>query len=1156
MINRQAGAPALGARCPTREVLTRRLEDVEPAPSDEVPATRARYSRFAPPPQVSGASTLVETPGRAAPQAQRTIRPKQQVLNEGNEGPYQQSTPLSQRQLEDFSAEVLGSSSSVWSAEARNLPASTSDSSSSLDSVLAHIKGKGPNTIMATLSGLSKRGEFDTLLRLLQELNKPMLEVVCKRWHYSSFIEEVCLTMKAKPAVVFAKIAAPYVSKPAALFMAVLKACARCRDLDAGMTVVELARKSGVTVDVQMMTTLIKVCKAVGNVDKAYRVYLEMRAAQLRIDSHVYGALIATCAEAMKRDLTVVHERKDQYVLLERAFQYVADAEAAGVTLQAPVWNSLMVCAGRSGELNRAFEVLTMMQQRGIGASATTYGSLIESCVCARQPEKALRVFEVALHKGFESEVKLYTQALSACMLPFPGAWDRAQAIYSALQRCTSVRPDKKFFACFMAVAGRCGRMEVVFELLTEMAAEGIRPSSTSVSGIIHACLDQGNVALARRVYDLCAKQSVYPVPSQFNRMMDVYASEFRFGEVVSLLCDMVAAGRQPNLNTYRIIINACEVTDQAGLAFQVFALMHANKVHILQGKFAQTIYYMLIKACYNQTRYLWLSGGYPPQGPASASGAASSVNGGASTSGHHHASSSPSSSHHPHASPYSTGIPAQRKMEAEKVLAALGGHKLRRGAHQSNPFDGPPDTIDWASHALSAFHHMLGRGHRPSLELLDVLLNCMRAKMLPPDDSTVPGEAIGRGLLPKFDPDAPLVMDMRRLPPVVAEVYVLHILQTLDRRAKRKAAEAEAAAKKAALAGMDLDKAAGWPSYLERIMNRYTDHMTPEERSKLQRRNDDLDELEAVMAAAADGDGEAAAAARGLWAREDVAAMMAAGVPAAGMGVGMGDSWGSDSDVSDGEGVDPAGGQYRADFTTGLAVSATLQRMKVWMDMDYANGAITVFAVEVARPSVNGMGPGSGAVSAGGLFQQHQAQSQQAGSIFGPGAAGTAAGGAGKTRQAAAHSSPRGAQRPSSASASDSAADSPEQAVALESLAARLPSPSRDSSSNASLNRPGVRRVRKAGVTVTPHTNGTSANGVNGNGANGHTNGSYTNGHASNGHTNGASHGGASAHLSINVPSQHAVEVSVAPGMPVKINPQGIPSPAAAPAAAATAST
>lgn len=147
-------------------------------------------------------------------------------------------------------------------------------------------------------------------------------------------------------------------------------------------------------------------CKSVGNVDKAYRVYLELKGARVPVDSHVVGALIATCAEAMKRDLTVVHERKEQFVLLERAFQYVADAEAAGVVLQAPVWNSLMVCAGRSGELNRAFEVLQMMQQRGIPAGATTYGSLIESCVCARQPDKALRVFEVAMAKVREAALK------------------------------------------------------------------------------------------------------------------------------------------------------------------------------------------------------------------------------------------------------------------------------------------------------------------------------------------------------------------------------------------------------------------------------------------------------------------------------------------------------------------------------------------------------------------------------------------------------------------------------------------------------------------------------------------------------------------------------------------------------------------------------
>ncbi len=136
---------------------------------------------------------------------------------------------------------------------------------------------------------------------------------------------------------------------------------------------------------------------------------------------------------------------------------------------------------------------------------------------------------------------------------------------------------------------------------------------------------------------------------------------------------------------------------------------MHANKVHILQNKFAQTIYYMLIKACFNQTRFLWTAGGYPPT---------------ASAAAHTHAPGAPSSassSSAPGGAPAVGALPSERRLEAAKVLAALGGNKLRRGAHQSNPFDGPPDTVDWASHALSAFHHMLSRGHRPSLELMDL---------------------------------------------------------------------------------------------------------------------------------------------------------------------------------------------------------------------------------------------------------------------------------------------------------------------------------------------------------------------------------------------------------------------------------------------------
>lgn len=46
--------------------------------------------------------------------------------------------------------------------------------------------------------------------------------------------------------------------------------------------------------------------------------------------------------------------------------------------------------------------------------------------------------------------------------------------------------------------------------------------------------------------------------------------------------------------------------------------------------------------------------------------------------------------------------------------------------------------------------------------------------------------EAVGRGLLPRYDPDAPLAMDMRGLPPAVAEVFCLNLLMTLERHANR----------------------------------------------------------------------------------------------------------------------------------------------------------------------------------------------------------------------------------------------------------------------------------------------------------------------------------------------------------------------------------
>lgn len=141
------------------------------------------------------------------------------------------------------------------------------------------------------------------------------------------------------------------------------------------------------------------VAKNCGDLKHAVSVFEEIKERKLPLDSHVYGALISAFAEAMTRNVSVAHERKEQYVLLERSFQYVAEAQASNIVLDMPAWNSLVTCAGRCGELSRAFGVVEMMRKSGLSPNERTIGALLESCVQGQQQERALRLFDMAIHK-------------------------------------------------------------------------------------------------------------------------------------------------------------------------------------------------------------------------------------------------------------------------------------------------------------------------------------------------------------------------------------------------------------------------------------------------------------------------------------------------------------------------------------------------------------------------------------------------------------------------------------------------------------------------------------------------------------------------------------------------------------------------------------
>ena len=95
-------------------------------------------------------------------------------------------------------------------------------------------------------------------------------------------------------------------------------------------------------------------CSRAGDVNMAFKLYGELTKAGLQADCQVHNVLLSTCAEAMKSGNL---ERREQLVLLERAFHLFEDMEATNLQPDTSNWNALICCAARSGQLMRAFEV-------------------------------------------------------------------------------------------------------------------------------------------------------------------------------------------------------------------------------------------------------------------------------------------------------------------------------------------------------------------------------------------------------------------------------------------------------------------------------------------------------------------------------------------------------------------------------------------------------------------------------------------------------------------------------------------------------------------------------------------------------------------------------------------------------------------------------
>ena len=662
-------------------------------------------------------------------------------------------------------------------------------------------------TLLDLFSDLCAAGRLRDALTLMERASVAKRVGFLRRLRHKHFLGAAAAARSAEAAALALRFvdALPAGVADARTYTLALSAAAAARCAASAHAARDALRAARVDPDAIMHTTIVAAHAAAGSVDAAFDAYAEMRAAGVRTDARVYSALVAACARAMAALPPGPASRRTCLVLLERASGVLDDMAVARVRPDAPVWNALIGAAGRAGALQRAFAALDDMKAAGVPADDRTYVALIEGCGRAGRRDLAVRVYHSALRAGAgDASPLLYTATVAACRGDArtagagPGAADAAAdfepaaggagaatpgsqrsaprsplaapdlptalEVYRDMERA-GVAPDARMYAALIGVAGAARDLSAARALVDDAAADGLAASPEVVTALVIAAVDAGDVDAGLEALATAeASGGRPPAARAYSAVINATGVAWRLPDAVRVLGRMAAARVPPDAFTVAALLNGLQRAGEADAAFDVFYAARARGVPV-----DDAVAFILLRLCYNKLRSAWFPGGYPP-GRADAAAAAA-------------------------------GGAASATLRAD-LSAALGAPPAA-----ANSSSDAAAGVDWATRAVGVYRDALECGVRPSPRLLDRVLACLRLPHDAPhaargsggggeggrgsparavfDPRALPiiDDAIAAGVLPpvSLPPPAP-VLDLRGMPPCVAEVYVLAVAAALAR--------------------------------------------------------------------------------------------------------------------------------------------------------------------------------------------------------------------------------------------------------------------------------------------------------------------------------------------------------------------------------------
>jgi len=256
------------------------------------------------------------------------------------------------------------------------------------------------------------------------------------------------------------------------VYATAISACGEAGQWKKALSLLEEARRTGVSLDTVTFNAAIAACARRGRFGEAHEVWAEMVESGVLRNLSTYHTLMGACAKAGKPDRVLILLRHHM--------------RADGVEPDVMSYNIAMRALVNNGQCDRGDALFVEMSSQGLKPDAFSFAIAIDACAQSRDWRRAIGLLNDMITKhSLPADRVTFNAAINACAKA--GEWREALRLLERMQSQGLV-PDSWSYAAATEACGKGGCWQTTLSLLQEMIGQGLDPDNINYGTILNAC--------------------------------------------------------------------------------------------------------------------------------------------------------------------------------------------------------------------------------------------------------------------------------------------------------------------------------------------------------------------------------------------------------------------------------------------------------------------------------------------------------------------------------------------------------------------------------------------------------------------------------------------------------------------------------------------